>query len=125
MVAEAIVYVDVEGAARAWARAAVPSVDGRVFFGATDAAARPQIVVQRIGGDDDAAALQWDVWGTNKANAAEVAAELASACSALAGFVHGGAILKAAAVEFVRWLPDPDGDQPRYIVETTFTASAA
>lgn len=125
-VAEARTYVDVEGAIREWARATVASVSGRVFFGPAKAAL-PQIVLQRLGGPDGEAFVQFDVWATDKAEADETAADLATAIDALERYVSGDGtvLLHGAAVESIRWLPDPESDRPRSIVDATFCASAA
>lgn len=123
MVAEGRVFVDVEQAVIAWLKANVPLAGNRVFAGYNSAAAQPQVVVQRIAGPDDAALVQCDVWAPYRSNAAVAAAQLASAASSLALFDSGNVRLKGAAVESIRWLPDPESDTPRYIVDITFTAS--
>lgn len=125
-VAEAREYVDVEGAIREWARDAVVSVAGRVFFGAAKAAL-PQIVVQRIGGPDGDALVQFDVWGTDKEEIDLTAAELATAIDDLRRYISddGTVLLHGAAVTGIRWLPDPESDRPRAIVDAVFCASAA
>lgn len=124
MVAEAHVWVDVEKAIREWARDWVPSLDGRVFFAANDNTKTPQCVVQRISGPDDACLVQFDVWAPKKADAAGVAMELATALDALARYEFEGILLHGANPLNVRWLPDPESNAPRYIVEAIFTASA-
>lgn len=125
MVSEAHVWVDVEGAIRAWAREALPAVDGRVFFATNDDVSDPQIVVQRIAGTDDACLVQFDVWAEKKHVAADIAAALCTAIDALARFVADDGILHGAAVESITWQPDVESDMPRYIIQATFTASAS
>jgi hypothetical protein len=124
MVAEAAVWVDVEAAVRAWARDNVASVNRRVFFGANNRVAFPQIVLTRIGGPDDACLIQFDCWGATKEDSATVAADLATEADALARYTEDGTVLHGAAVEAIRWSPDPESDQPRHIVDVTFTATA-
>lgn len=124
MVAEPSTWVDVEDAVRAWARGALPAIDGRVFFGASNDAAMPQVVLSRIGGPDGRCLIQFDVWAKTKAAAAQVAASLATAIDALGRYTHDQTLLLGARVEGVRWLPDEESDTPRYVVEATFTASA-
>ena len=126
MVAEPRTWVDVEGAVRAWAREALPALSGRVFFGFNAAAspAYPQIVLFRIGGPDDRCLIQFDVWAASKADAALTAAELATAADALRRYAHGGALLHGALIDSVRWQPDQESDQPRYVVDVLFTATA-
>lgn len=125
MVAEARTWVDVESAVRQWARENVTSVGSRVFFGANNKAAMPQIVLFRIGGPDDQCLIQFDVWAGNKADAAEAAAELCTAADELSRYVAGNVLLKGAVVDGSRWQPDEESDIPRYIVEITFSAWAA
>lgn len=130
MVAEPRTHVDVEGAVRAWAREALTSLDGHVFFGVNDALAKAkatQVVLAKVAGDDMAALIQFDCWGATKAVAFAAAAELSSAAEQLgryAGF--DGVLLIGANVESDgRWLPDPESDLPRYVVDITFTAVSA
>lgn len=123
MTAEAVVWVDVEGAIRAWARAE-GLADKRVFFKADDATA-PQIVIHRLGGPDDDCLIQFDCWAANKAAAVQLANELATAVDALTRYVHDDVVLIAAAVESSRWAPDLESGASRYIVDATFVASAA
>lgn len=120
MVAEPYVAVDVEKAVRAWARGA----GFTAFFGVNNNGAFPQIVIQRIAGPDDDCLIQFDVWGGTKAEAAQAAADLATALNGLSTFDHDGIRLHDAAWERTRWLPDPQSDTPRYIAEATFTATA-
>lgn len=125
MVAEARTWVDVEGAVRAWARAALPGVAGRVFFGVNNAIADSQVVLYRVAGPDDDCLIQFDIWAATKAVAAGLAAALATAADGLSRYIADGVLLHGAVVESVRWQPDEESDAPRYIVEVTFTASAS
>ena len=127
MVAEPRVWVDVEGAVRAWARAAVSSVDGRVFFGWNEDAAHPQVSLSRVAGPDDRCLVQFDVWAAKsqgKAQAASTAAELCTAADALSRYEHEGVLLHGARVLGSRWQPDFESGAPRYIVEVVFFATA-
>ena len=124
MVAEPRTWVDVESAVRAWAREALPALDGHVFFGASNDAAMPQVVLTRIAGPDDRCVIQFDVWAETKAAAAVLAAELATAADGLARYAHENTVLHGARVESVRWQPDEESDTPRYVVDATYTASA-
>lgn len=124
MVAEPRTWVDVERAVRTWARIALPSLDERVFFGFSNDAPLPQVVLVRIAGPDDRCLVQFDCWAETKAEAAALAAGLATALDALAHAVHEEAVLHGARVEAIRWQPDPESDTPRHVVEATVTASA-
>lgn len=118
MVAETHTAVDVEKAVRQWAR------DGGfiAWFGATGR--RPEVVLQRVGGTDEQALLQFDCWADTKAAAATLAADLVTALTGLASYDHDGIRLHGASGPTSRWLPDPVADTPRYIVEATIFATA-
>lgn len=125
MVAEAREWVDVEGPVRSWARDNVASVARRVFTtGVNNRARFPQIVLFRIGGPDDQALIQFDVWADTKAQAAQTAAELATVADRLSGYEAAGVQLKGAVVEGSQWLPDEESNKPRYVVQITFSAWA-
>lgn len=118
MVAETHTAVDVEKAVRHWARAQ----GFTAFFGATDN--MPQVVIQRVGGTDEQARIQFDCWADYKAPAASLAADLASALTGLSSYDHDGVRLHGADWQATRWLPDPESDTPRYVVDAViFTTS--
>lgn len=126
-IAEPRIWVDVEGAVRAWIREAVTSANNRVFFGTNDTVFEKgdsQIVLFRVAGPDDNCLIQCDVWAKTKAAAAALAAELATAADGLARYSWEGVLLHSASVDSIRWLPDDAADTPRYIVEITFFATA-
>lgn len=121
MVAEPYTAVDVESAVRQWTRD-----QGFVaFFGVNNNGTFPQITLQRIAGPDDDCLIQWDVWGGTKAEAATTEASLRTALTGMSVYVHDGVRLHGASDPTSRWLPDPDSDRPRYIVEASITATAA
>lgn len=124
MVAEAVVWVDVEGAVRAWVRDYVTGADRRVFYERSEKARLPQIVVFRIGGPDGECLIQFDVLARSKDDAAVLAAELATEADALVRYEHDDVMLHTAVVESSRWFPDPVSREPRYIVDVTFVASS-
>lgn len=122
MVAEAYVAVDVEKAIRAWVRAQ----GFTAFFGVNNNGTFPQVVLWKIRGDSDSALLQFDVWGGTKEQAAQTAAALSTALSGLTTTVVEGIRLHGAnVVNDGQWLPDPQSDRPRYVVEATVAATAA
>lgn len=124
MVAEARLWGDVEITVRTWARAALPQLTGRVFFAGEGKALFPQIALFRVSGVDSEALIQFDVWARTKAQAAQVAADLASAADAVSGFRANGVQLKSTRVEGIDWLPDQESNMPRYVVQVTFAAWA-
>lgn len=124
MPAEAVTWVDVEGAVRAWAQAQALGVGDRVFFGVNNAVPDPQVVLHRVAGTDGNCLIQFDVCAATKPAAAGIATALATAADALSRFTADGVLLHGALVESVRWQPDEESDTPRYVVEVTFTATA-
>ena len=132
MVAEPRTWVDVEGALRAWAREVLPQIAGRVFFAYSTKAARDQITITRIAGPDDRALIQFDVWGPDKASAAALASALATEADAIGRYTftpdaegEPSVLIHGAVVESVRWQPDEESGDARYVVEATYTVTAA
>jgi hypothetical protein len=125
MVAEPRTWVPVTKVVREWARDSVLSIDRRVFRGVSRAPF-PQIIPMRISGPDDDCLIQFDVWGApgGADQAEQVAADLATAADALGRYTSDGVILHGARVEDVRWQPDDESDQPRFIVQITFFATS-
>ena len=119
------VHSDVDGAVRAWARAAVTSVSGRVFFAPNNSAPHPQIVVNRLPSPDWAALYQFDVWADSLGAAQSTAIDLANALEGLASYTSGGSTLKSADVLRRHPQPDPESDRPRVIVDATVAGYAA
>ena len=131
-----VVFVDVEGAVRTWARAnarIVAQVAARSFFGVPDGGQLPLLTLRRVGGAPDAgeapvdvALISFECWGRTKQEAAAVAAALKSAAESVAAGTPMGAdvICYGASVELELWLPDPKTDRPRYVVDVAFTVKA-
>jgi hypothetical protein len=66
------------------------------------------------------ARIQFDCWGKTRSQAGDIARTLISElenCALNGGQVIGGVYLGAAATQAMRWLPEPDSDTPRYIVD--------
>lgn len=118
MVAETHTAVDVEKAARQWAR----DQGFQAWFGATGR--RPEVVLTRVGGTDEQARIQFDCWSDTKAGAATLAADLATALTGLTGYDHDGIRLHGASWEGTRWLPDDVSDTPRYILDAIIFTTA-
>ena len=122
MVAEPRVWADVEMAVREWARDAVASLGRRIFFSYSSDAVFPQVALRRIPSPDDACLIQFDVWGDNKAQAAQYSSALATAIDGLSRFEYQNVILLGASVDSSGYIPDPENNKPRYIVQATFVA---
>lgn len=126
MIAEARTWVDVEYAVRAWAQAELPALgQGRIGFGINKDAPLPQIVILQIAGTDDRAWIQFDVWGS-KPQAAQTASQLETAVDALSRYVYQDSIiLHGGLIQNRRWLIDVESNTSRYVIDTTFTTTAA
>jgi hypothetical protein len=68
--------------------------------------------------------MQFDCWGKTRAQAGDIARTLIAEledCARTGGRVINGTYLGAAATTSMRWLPEPDSDTPRYIVDALIT----
>lgn len=131
-----VVFADVEGGVRAWARAnssITAAVSTRTFFGFPDGGQLPLLTLARVGGAPepgeaplDTARISFHCWGRTKQEAAAVAAALKSAAQSLRAGIPMGADLIAygASVVLDLWQPDPANDRPRYVVDVVFTVRA-
>ena len=127
---------DVEGGLRAWLRADTglqALVVQRVFFGIPrQDPVFPLVVVARVGGSEllgeetpvDYALLQIECWGSllenggSKAQAFAVAQAVQVALSTIRQptLLTTGVKALSATVQALLWAPDPDTDQPRYLL---------
>lgn len=93
----------------------------------------PAVVLSRVGGAPDRnsdvpvdiARISFDCWAATRAQARQIAGALASAAVNLSehgGYESGTARLYVAEIVGWVWLPDPQADMPRYIVDALFTA---
>jgi hypothetical protein len=139
-----LVYVDVELAVRTWARThpvLTALVGARTFFALPDkyrpSAKGPAVTVNMIGGSPDPTSplnlpeLQFDCWGTTKAEAAAVHLGLLEALHSLTRTTvtttAGDVILADARVTGVLFSPDTSADPvlPRYVVTALVAALPA
>jgi hypothetical protein len=73
---------------------------------------------------EDMPRVSFDCWGNSRAEAAGIAEALIGEIESLGpagGYVHDGLHLYAAEVATWLWLPDPNTDTPRYVVDALFT----
>lgn len=138
-----VVFVDGEGAVKAWLRtvdAVDDIVDGRVFLGRNDRVdALPQLVVQTIGGAPDTGdspvsypRVQIDAWASSRRAAQQLADAAGNACWSLAGgnTPMGDAVvaLGARILTVARFLTSQDDEQAgryRYTFDVEFALRAA
>jgi len=68
--------------------------------------------------------MQFDCWGKTRKEAGDIARTLIGElenCALTGGRVIGGVYLGTAVTQMMRWLPEPDSDTPRYIVDALIT----
>jgi hypothetical protein len=68
--------------------------------------------------------MQFDCWGKTRSQAGDIGRTLIAELEDLAqtgGRIVNGTYLGAAATQNMRWLPEPDSDTPRYIVDALIT----
>lgn len=68
--------------------------------------------------------MQFDCWGLTRLQAGDIARTLIAELEWVAidgGRVINGTYLGTAVTQFMRWLPEPDSDTPRYIVDALIT----
>lgn len=134
-----VAYADTENVVKAWLATTdvaplVARADGglSIFLAMPRTPVMPSVVLTRVGGGpvyrkdiaEDRARISFTCWGTSRASAGVVCRNLVAACDALArtgGWESGPTLLGAAEVINVMWLPDPDSDTPRYIVDALVT----
>lgn len=71
--------------------------------------------------------IQFDCWATTRSEARNIALQIAVELDNIqrnGGPVVNGVYLAATSVPTIRWLPDPDSDTPRYIVDALITTVA-
>ncbi len=139
------VYVEAEGAVRAWARALnLAGLGARAFFGVpVTGATFPLVVLTRVGGRPvrgvpvDRALIQFDLLGatpvdrrppSDKYTLSVIAAALASAAESLASgtVMAAGVVCLGAEVENGPvWSPSPVDGRSRYTLDIAFLLRAA
>jgi hypothetical protein len=135
-----LVYADVENLVKQWlattsvAPLVTRTVDSglSIFLAMPPSAPLPAVVLYRVAGapspgkdlPEEATRLSFDCWGRSRAEAGAIARALMAELETLArvgGYDSGDARLAAAEVINVVWLPDPESDTPRYVVDATVT----
>lgn len=96
----------------------------------------PAIILKRIGGSPparsdqllDRARISIDCWAADRAAARQIAGAVAAEAVSLSergGFTLGAEILYVAEIAGWLWLPDPQADTPRYVIDGFFYAATA
>jgi hypothetical protein len=134
-------FVDVEAAAKAWARAdsdIAALVSTRVFLGVNNQAPFPQLIVQRVGGTAqdgnaplDDATVSFSCWAASRAAAGALAYVVMSAAESMTGPTpmgsaavgHGARTVLAPL--YVTSDEDEKAGRYRYVVDVAFTIRAA
>lgn len=133
-------YGDPEQLVKAWLKttpvaATVPlpgNLGPAIFNAMPKAAPNPALLIELIGGGPLSRAdlpaaqyrLSFDAFGRTRAEAAAITYALVEALENLgreSTYTDGATTLYTASVVLVRWLPDPDSDTPRYVVDALVT----
>lgn len=127
-----IIYGPIEQAVKSWLMTTdvAPLVQRgagvfSIYLAMPPAAPVPAVVVSLIGGGPRPRAdlpvsryrLSFDCWGSSRDEASLIARTLLAALGDLSGVTVDGVTLGGADVINMVWLPDPDSDTARYIVD--------
>lgn len=133
-------YLDIEGLVKAWlattpvaALVARPGGGHHIYQAMPVGAPLPSVIVQRVGGGParrsdvpaDVARITCHCWAATRPDAVAIAQAVTAAIQNLAetgGFTSGSSRLVAGEVVSWVWIPDPQSDTPRYVVDGLITA---
>lgn len=136
-----VIYTDVETLTKAWLASTsvgtlVRRQDGgtNIFLAMPASSPLPAVIVSRVGGGPSSSELPTDVsrlsfacWASSRHEVSDIAyavmGELDS-LSRLGGYTLGNATLAAAEVLSLLWLPDPESDTARYVLDALITTVA-
>lgn len=133
-----IIYGPVEQAVRSWLSTTqvAPLVTRSpgalsIYLAMPPAGPVPSVIIRQVGGGPLARkdipetryTLQFDCWGTSRTEASLIARTLMGELTGLGdpGVVVDGVYLGCAQILNMLWLPDPDSDTARYIVDALIT----
>ena len=133
-------FADVEALTKAWALSSTVAplltrTDGGVsiYLSMPASAPIPALTMTRVGGAPrrrqdlpvDYARMRFSCWGRSRQQAGDIARALVAELESLGhtdGFDNGDARLTAAEVINLFWLPDPESDTARYVVDALIAA---
>ena len=137
-------FTDVGDMAKLWLTACpvaalVTDVNGVHIYNAMPLGSPARVItVARVGGGPparsdipyDQSRLSFQCWSDTRSSAHQIAQSLMTSIvnlSEVGGFPAPGGLgrLHAGEVINLRWLPDPDADIPRFIVDAIFVSTAA
>lgn len=133
-----IEFADTENVVKAWLPTTsvgplIQRADGgySVFLAMPPGAPNPAVIITQIAGGPDpndlpqqTVRIQFDCWGRTRTEAGNIARALIGELDWIprnGGAIVQGAYLGAMQVQMMRWLPDPESDTPRYIVDALVT----
>lgn len=134
-----IYYADTETLIKTWLLGTtvapmVKRADGgySIYNGMPPASPNPAVIAWQVDGGPAArkdipeqeTRIQFDCWGKSRAEAGLIARTLMAELENVArtgGRIIGGVYFGTASVSNMRWLPEPDSDTPRYIVDALIT----
>jgi len=134
-----IQFADTENVVKAWLPTTsvgplVRRADGgySVFLAMPTGSPLPAIIISQVSGGPDnrkdlpqqTVRIQFDCWGRTRTEAGTIARTLMGELDWLprnGGAIVQGAYLGATQITNMLWLPDPESDTPRYIVDALIT----
>lgn len=134
-----ITYADTETVVKTWLLTSSVAplllrLDGgySIYNAMPPAAPVPALIAWQVTGaprpskdlPEQSARIQFDCWGRTRMQAGEIARTLISELEWVAqsgGRIVGGVYFGTAVTQSMRWLPEPDSDTPRYIVDALIT----
>jgi len=134
-----IQFADTENVVKAWLPTTsvgplIQRADGgySVFLAMPTGSPNPAVIITQVSGGPDArhdlpqqtVRIQFDCWGRTRSEAGAIARALMAELEWVprnGGAIVQGAYLGACQVTMMRWLPDPDSDTARYIVDALIT----
>lgn len=135
-------YADVENLVKTWALTTdVAPLVARpggynIYLAMPAASPMPSVVLSRVGGGprarkdlpEEVSRISFSCWANTRAEAGVISRTLCAELETLArtgGYINAGTVLAAGDVVSMIWLPDPDSDKPRYIVDALVTTVSA
>jgi hypothetical protein len=134
-----ITYADTETVVKTWLHTTtvaplVTRPDGGIsIYNAMPAGSPvPSVIAWQVTGGprarkdlpEQTARIQFDCWGLTRAQAGDIARTLIAElewCAKSGGRIISGVYLGVAVTQSMRWLPEPDSDTPRYVVDALIT----
>lgn len=130
-------FVDAEDVVKEWllTTSVAPLVTNKIFLAMPKGAPLPSVILSRVGGTSmpesdapiDAARISFAVWAANRPQAKTIRTALLGEIESIGyqpEYVGTVGRIKSGLLLSDIWLPDPEDDVPRYIVDATMYVQA-